>query len=51
LKTLAQTVTIDNCLRILGRIDATQEALSSNANTQLAVENLLLDLPELGVMP
>ncbi len=48
---LARSVSLADCLRILRHLEHIQEALLSNANTQLAVENLLLDLPELGFDP
>jgi hypothetical protein len=44
-------VSIEQCLHILGRMGDTQEALAANANTQLTVETLLLDLPDLQLPP
>jgi DNA polymerase III subunit delta' len=48
---LGKSVGIEECLRVLRQLEYTQEALLSNANTQLVVENLLLDLPELQSTP
>lgn len=47
LNTLLRQVCTESCAAILRRLEETQEALLTNANTQLAVETLLLDLPEL----
>jgi DNA polymerase III subunit delta' len=51
LKLLARSVSTEDCLRILKQLEQTQDALLSNANTQLVVENLLLDLPALQSVP
>jgi DNA polymerase III subunit delta' len=51
LDALARSVDVDACLRVLRHLEQTQEALLSNANTQLVVENLLIDLPELQITP
>jgi DNA polymerase III subunit delta' len=48
---LARSVGTEDCLRILKHLEQTQDALLSNANTQLVMENLLLDLPALQSVP
>lgn len=45
LERLAQGETVETILRVINRLDWAQTALLANANTQLLVENVLLDLP------
>jgi len=45
LATLASSTALDETVRVLTTLEAAQAALLANANTQLLVENLLLDLP------
>ncbi len=47
LRILAETLAIQETVHILERLDQAQQALGNNANPQLLVENLLLDLPTL----
>lgn len=47
LKTIAEQVALAATLNILQKLEFTQDALQRNANTQLLLENLLLNLPVL----
>jgi DNA polymerase III subunit delta' len=45
LEQLAQHETLETILRVINRLEHARTALLANANTQLLVENVLLDLP------